>query len=219
MWQATQSVQDAGGGETYPARQVLDAPTLRTLHDLNRMYLANAAPWLRQTGAEASANARLGYAATVLALPAAARSLAADCPYTLFNLRFDDGSFWRSVAVEHRPGASASTAAGAFARAAVFLAWHLVRSCELAAPLALGMAASVMELMRALPVSALDEVAAAALPFLAPRWADHERFWSTLASAACTANSRELGEVRLLGMQLLAADGLRARFGPAPSGV
>jgi hypothetical protein len=187
------------------------AATLREIHDINKSFLAHAAALL--AGVRAGNADGLGYVPVVLGLPGGARSLAAQCPYTLYDLRFQDGAFWRSVVAETCAAPPVTPAAAAFGRAAVVLAWHLVRSRELAAPIVLGMAPSVLELWRAMPVSALDHVVASALPHVSARWATNARFWPALGRAASGGNPQQLTDVRLLGMQLLAADGVRASGG------
>ena len=216
MWEPSAKVRDTVGGEPYAARYVLDEATLRALHDVNRAFLGHAAALL---GAGTQRPDRLGPLGGVLGLPAATRALAAECPYTLFNLCFQDGAFWRSVQAETRASLPISGPAAAFGRAAVFLAWHLVRSRELAAPIVLGMTTPVIEVWRALPVSALDHVAGAVLPHLSARWATHRRFWPALAQAVATGNPQQLTDVRLLGMQLLAADTVRAAVDVAAYGA
>lgn len=210
MWEPNPSVRDAVGGEGYTPRQVLDAETLRAIHDVNRSFLANLGGLI---GAGTGGPARLGYAAEAGGLTGRAREEATGCPYTLFNLRYEDGPFWRSVHAETLPALPLSPSLAAFGRGALVLAWHLVRSREMAAPIALGMTAPVVEVWRAMPVSALDYVGAVALPYLAPRWPHHERFWSSLARAAGDGCRAGLNEAFLLGLQLLAADGLRAAAG------
>lgn len=209
MREMNANVRDSLRGDTYAARQVIDDALLRAVHDVNRSFLVGASALL----AGAGESHRLGHAAEVLALPPALRLVAGECPYTLFDLRFADGAFWRSVAAETRPAAALAPAGAAFARAAVVLAWHLSRTGDLAAPIALGMSPAVAEVWRALPVPALEHVAATALPHLTVRWATHRRFWPSLARALTTGNRGLLGEVRVLGMQLLAADGVRAESG------
>jgi len=209
MWEPDANVRDTVGANPYAVRSVLDQPTVRALHDVNRAFLGHAAVLL---GGGAQQPERLGQLGAVLGLPPTKRALAAECPYTLFNLCFQDGAFWRSVQAETRASLPMSGPAAAFGRAAVFLAWHLVRSRELAAPIVLGMTAPVVEVWRVLPVSALDHVAGAVLPHLSARWACHRSFWPALAAAADTGNVQQLNDVRLLGMQLLAADTVRATF-------
>jgi len=202
MWESSPSVRDGAGADAYAGRPVLDTALLQAIHDVNASFLRHASAILPDDC--------VGQLAAVLELPGPVRAIAAQCPYTLFDLRFQDGAYWRSVAAETRPALPLSGSAGAFGRAAVFLAWFLVRSGGLAAPIMLGMAPAVTEIWRELPVSDLDHVAGAVLPQLTGRWADHSRFWPALARAAQAGNAQQLTDVRLLGMQLLAADSVRA---------
>ena len=186
-------------------RRVVDAPTLRGVHDLNRQFLAGVLPGLQQ---------RFAGTAAVAALAPAGRSLAAECPYSLYDFRFADAELWRGIAADVRPVIAPHGPMAGFCRAAAFLTWHLVRSSDLAAALTLGMVPAVVELWRAIPLSLLDQVAAAAAPFLAPRWSEHPTFWPLLADAAGSGNLQQLAGVRLLGLQLLAADSLPHRQTP-----
>ncbi len=186
-------------------RRVVDATTLRGVHDLNRQFLGGVLPALQE---------RPTAIAAVAALTPAARSLAAECPYSLYDFRFADADLWRSIAADSRPALAPPGPAAAFCRAAAFLTWHLVRSSELAAPLTLGMVPAVVDLWRTIPLSLLDHVAATAAPFLAPRWAGHPTFWSLLVDGAVSGNLEQLAGVRLLGLQLLATDSLPARLAP-----
>jgi hypothetical protein len=183
-------------------RRVVDAPTLRGIYDLNWQFLGSVLPLLHQ---------RLPVTSLLTKLGPPGRALAAECPYSLFDLCFADAALWRSILAESRPAVAAPGAAGQFCRAAVFLSWHLVRSSELAAPLTLGMVPAVVDMWRAVPLAMIDHLAAVVAPFLAPRWAGHPTFWPLLAAAAAAGNHEELARVRLLGLQLLAADSLQGR--------
>lgn len=183
-------------------RRVVDGPTLRGIYDLNRQFLGSVLPMLHH---------RLPGTAALSELSPPGRALAAECPYSLFDLRFADVGLWRSILADSRPAVAAPGAAGQFCRAAVFLSWHLVRSSELAAPLTLGMVPAVAEIWRAIPLAMIDHLAAVVAPFLAPRWVWHPNFWPQLADAAAAGNHVELARVRLLGLQLLAADSLPGR--------
>jgi hypothetical protein len=185
-------------------RRVVDAPTLRGIYDLNWQFLGSVLPLLHHRLAETS---------LLTGLSPPGRALAAECPYSLFDLRFADAGLWRSILADSRPAAGSPGAPGQFCRAAVFLSWHLVRSSELAAPLTLGMVPAVVEMWRAIPLAMIDHLAAVVAPFLAPRWVGHPTFWTLLVDAAAAGNHEELARVRLLGLQLLAADSLPGRPG------
>ena len=204
------AIQDAAEGG-YLAQAVLDPAALDSVRDTNVGFLALIA----QSAANAPAAPAFGLDVAVVtriaALDAVGRRGAADYPYTLFSLRFDDASFWRGVARE--PASESTVDAGgeiAFVRKAIFLAWHLARNCDLAAAIALGLGEPARQAWRALPLSALDRAATAALPHLAARWGDHRRFWPRLVEAAAPVDRLRAASVRLLGLQLLAAEGLRA---------
>jgi hypothetical protein len=212
---SSSGIHDRGDGGVYLAHAVLDEDVLAAVREANLAFLALVAerharePRSRAVGLAPAAAARIA------ALDGDARRAAAGSPYTLFNLRFEEPPLVHGPA----PGRGAAGEA-ALARTGVFLAWHLAQSSPLAAALALGMALPVAHAWRVLPLSALDGVAAAALPFLAARWADHPVFWTKLLDAAEVLDRDRAAAVRLLGLQLLAADGIRAAPGageaPAP---
>ena len=204
-------IHDTADGEGYLAHAVLDARTLDSIRQTNEGFLAlvaerhaarPAAGWFGLTRAAAT---------RIAALDAAGRHSAASCPYTLFNLRFEDRAFWSGVVQEAgRDGAGSIADEATFARTAIFLAWHLAQRSELTAALVLGMNAPVQRAWRRLPLSAIDRAATVSLPHLAARWGDHPLFWPKLVEPAGHADGARRHSVRLLGLQLLAADGIRA---------
>ena len=212
------SVRDSGADGAYRVHALLDSQTLRTLEDANEAFLLLLA---RQPGRE-QGGLTLGLPGEVLprvaALAPAARALAARCPYALFNLRFENGAFWSEAARGAPvPAPSGGAEALAFAHTAVFMAWHLAQGDELAAALVLGMTPAVRAAWRALPLSAVTPAAAAAWPALRARWAEHRLFWPALIAAATARDALAMDQVRRLGLQLLAADGLREQLAPARS--
>ena len=210
-------VQDTLPEGAYAARAVLDAGTLDTIREANAAYLSLVAGrHARAPGAPA-----FGLSATtvarVAALDAPARDRAARCRYTLFNIRFEDARFWRSVVRDGSRALPGASDDAPFVRTALFFAWHLVQRGDLAAALALGMTPAAELAWLTLPLSTLERAAAAALPQLVARWGGHPRFWPRLLDAAARDLDERAAQVRLLGMQLLASDGYRAQLaGPAP---
>lgn len=201
----SRSVHDAPEG-AYAARAVIDASALTSIQEANLAFLA----LLGRGGWPAGSAPAPGLGAEILEelgrLDGRSRAALADCPYTLFDLRFADAAFWRGAAVAAVPPAESSLLTG-FTRTAVFLAWHLAQSNELAASLVLGMSAPVQRLWRGMPVSSLEAVALVAAPHLTARWGSHPTFWAKLLDTA-GPGGRDRGEaVRLLGLQLIAADG------------
>ena len=207
-------VQDALPEGAYAMRAILDASTLETIYEANAAYLGLVAERHARAPGGPALGLPAGIVARVAALDAAARSRAARCRYTLFNLRFEDAPFWCSALLDGpraAPGGRADDAS--LARTAVFFAWHLVQRGDLAAALALGMTPAVESAWRALPLSRLDRAVVVALPQLVARWGGHARFWPRLLEAAVRDRSDLAADVRLLGLQLLAADGYRAQLG------
>lgn len=202
-------VQD-GAAEPYGSRAVLDAGTLETIRESNQGFLTLL---VRRHAAEptlAVFGLNVASAAAVAALNEHGRRAVAACPYTLFNLRFDDAGFWRRVAVDCRdPGPDSLADEAAFARTTLFLAWHLTRYNDPAAAIALGMTPAVQRVWRRLPLPALACATSAALPQLAARWGAQPLFWARLLQVTAAAGSPgRHADARLLGLQLLAAEGL-----------
>jgi hypothetical protein len=196
------SVRD-GPESPYTSRAVLDETALASIRETNLAFLA----LLAGAGSEALGIDPVA-AARIRTLDAAALATIADCPYTLFNLRFEDADFWRGFGLETaQPWQSAATERVSFVRMAVFLAWHLARSNELAASLVLGMTPDVQRAWRSIPLSVLERAAPGVLPHLQARWGRHPTFWIKLLSTAAPATRERADAVRLLGLQLLAADG------------
>ena len=214
MWLPTDGVRDQGAPLVPGNRRVLDSQIVRTLHDLNRAFLAVI---LRAEGPDpAGRTGAFGAAGLLASLPPQALTVAAESPFPLFDLRFDDAAFWRRVVGGGHGAVPAAAPLAAFCRLAVFLTWHLVRARDQAAPLALGVAPAVVDVWRGLPLTALDGVAESVAPFVGARWPGHTGFWLALTEAAATGNVQQLTAVRLLGLQLLAADSLPKRQSGGP---
>lgn len=209
MWLPTDGVRDQGAPLGPGNRRVLDSQIVRTLHDLNRTFLV-VIPHAEGPGSHDRQGA-FGAAVLLASLPPQALTVAAESPFPLFDLRFDDAAFWRRVVGGGHGTVPAVAPLAAFCRLAVFLTWHLVRARDQAAPLALGVAPAVVDIWRGLPLTALDDVADAVMPFVGARWPGHTGFWLALADAAATGNPQQLTAVRLLGLQLLASDSLPKR--------
>jgi hypothetical protein len=197
------TVRDAS--ETpYLARAVLDDATLDSIREANLQFL-NLVAARSAAGRAESLGVPFAVGARVRELAPSAREDVAGCPYTLFNMRFEDAAYWRG------PGAAVAAAPTvadlAAARTGAFLAWHLAQSNDLGASLALGMGPAAKRAWRGIPVSAIDSLAAAALPFLRARWGAHPTFWPVLVASTGPAARPRAEAVRLLGLQLLAADG------------
>ncbi|HXQ31973.1 MAG TPA: hypothetical protein VN790_08435 [Steroidobacteraceae bacterium] len=200
------------------ARAVLDRSSLASIGEANALFLGliadrhAARPDSGAFGLTADTAARIG------ALNAPARVAVAQCPYTLFDVRFKDALFWRHLTGEAgRHLLDCAVKDACFARTAVFLAWYLAQSKDLAAALVLGMTPEVTCAWRGIPLSAIDHMALAALPHVEARWGRHTTFWPQLIDTGMPTTRDRAESIRLLGLQLLAADRLRLRV-PRPAG-
>jgi hypothetical protein len=143
-------------------------------------------------------------------LSPAQRAAAADCPYALFDLRFQDDAHWRgrlecagTWRVADEPGIDADTVD--FVRLALFYTWHVASSAGLTANLLLGMHANTADAFRRVSVDALPALAAGEALNLTPRWSHCHAYWSALINAAARPDPAVLRRVQLSGLQLAAA--------------
>jgi hypothetical protein len=181
----------------------------QSLAELNRRFFD--LEWTR---------ARLGRRLAALSDPA--RTAVADCPYALFDLRFEDGEHWQ---LQLQNPASWSVAdlppidfeAADFVRLALFYAWHRVTSARSSARLVFGMHERTADALAASTVSRLALLAPAATRELTVRWGHCERFWSGLVTAAERHDSSRLRRIQLSGIQLGAA--LQLPLRPEPREV
>jgi hypothetical protein len=186
----------------------LSAGNLGSLRDLNHRFLDLAAA--RGRGWEAGVGVPLELAGRVAPLSAMQREAAASCPYALFDLRFQDGGYWRrrlrtsgdwrvadeSIDDDHTVG---------FVRLALFYAWHICASAGLTPQLLLGMSGDTAAEFRRITVNELPPLAVTEAANLSARWSERTAFWSTLTAAASRADPAALRRVQLHGLQLAAA--------------
>jgi hypothetical protein len=85
-------------------------------------------------------------------------------------------------------------------------AWHLARSEPSAARLLLGLSAHNVAVIGGCTLSRLIQVAEARTQWLRPRWESRPRIWRDLLRAAGAADRGALEQMRVRGLQLLAAD-------------
>ena len=173
---------------------------LTSMRGLNRRFLDLAANGLLSPE----------LALQVANLAPAQRAAAANCPYALFDLRFEDDDYWRGrlpaigtwkIADECRVDAEIVD----FVRLALFYAWHVASSAGLAAHLLLGMHGNTAEAFRGISVDALPALALAEAANLTARWSGCRSYWSALISAAARPDPAALRRVQLSGLQLAAA--------------
>jgi hypothetical protein len=212
------SVRD-GSEAGYAAPAVLDGVTLAAISEANGAFLELLAASAEERPGATALGLPRAMALKVRALDSAARAQIADCPYTLFNLRFEEPAFWSSLLRQRAPGGGEPAARVAFARTAVFFAWHLAHSNELAAALVLGMSTEVRRAFRAIPLSVLERATHVVLPHLTARFGTHPTFWQRLLDGAESRSAASAESARLLGLQLLAAAGAWPAAATAPLAV
>jgi len=211
-------IHDGPDGGAYLAEAVLDPGTLESIREANLAFLELVAGQIRRRPGSPAYGLGPRTAGALARLDALGLRAAASCPYTLFDLRFDDAAFWAGVARAARaPGPGLLGDEATFSRTAVFLAWHLARSSELKAALVLGMSAPAHRSWLELPLAVLDHAGSLALPALGARWGGHPRFWPRLLEAVSPVDAVRAGSVRQLGLQLLAADAIAQRAPDAAS--
>lgn len=151
-----------------------------------------------------------GLAPQIAKLSAAQRVSAANCPYALFDLRFEDDAYWLGrlqaagawrIADDLKVDAQIVD----FVRLALFYTWHVASSAELAAHLLLGMRGNTSQAFRGVSVDALPALAHAEAANLTARWSGRSTYWAALIGAAGRPDPKALRRVQLSGIQLAAA--------------
>jgi hypothetical protein len=190
-------MQDAFSGG-WAREPHLSAEQLSSVSGLNRRFLDLAGKGVLSSG--------LGMRLAPL-LPSQ-RAAVADCPYALFDLRFQDDAHWSGRLaggwrIADEPSVDEETLD--FVRLALFYTWHVASSAGLAAHLLLGMRANTVDAFRQVSVDALPALAATEAVNLTPRWSQCSAYWNALISAAARPDPLALRRVQLTGLQLAAA--------------
>jgi hypothetical protein len=202
-------MQDASVGN-WAQESPVSGEIFKSLHDLNHRFLDLAAAWNNEWSAPAGAGLPQNITGQVALLSAAQRAAAAECPYALFDLRFEDDTHWRLCLQNARAWRIADEAVidddtVSFVRVALFFAWHVASSAGLAAQLLLGMNGNTAAALRRATVNKLPALVLSEAAHLSARWSDCAAFWSALTSAAVRADRTALRRVQLHGLQLAAA--------------
>ena len=151
-----------------------------------------------------------GLGAQVALLSPSQRAAAADCPYALFDLRFQDDGYWRgrlqnSGAWRVADESVVDDETSNFVRLALFYAWHVASTAGLKAQLLLGMSGATAAAFRRITVNQLPALVATEAMHLSVRWSGCTAYWSALTAAASRADPAALRRVQLYGLQLAAA--------------
>jgi hypothetical protein len=187
----------------------LTAEILASVRGLNHRFLdlagARAAAW-RAAGRGGAAD----LAGQVAPLSAAQREAAASCPYTLFDLRFQDDEYWQ-LRLQNTGCRQVADAApideetANFVQLALFYAWHVASTARLAAQLLLGMNCETVAAFRRTPVNSLPALVSTEAVNLTARWSHCGAYWNALVGAASRPDPAGLRRVQLYGLQLAAA--------------
>lgn len=176
----------------------LSAETLGSLRDLNHRFL------------DLAATHREWMAGSAMQLSTAQRAAAADCPYALFDLRFQDDAYWRSRLQTLQSWRVADEpliddASISFVRLALFYAWHVATGAGIKAQLLLGMSACTAAALRNITVNQLPNLVITEAKHLSARWNGCAAYWNSLMTAAAQTDRASLRRVQLYGLQLAAA--------------
>jgi hypothetical protein len=209
-------MQDAHIG-SWARESHLSAELLDAVRGLNHRFLDLAC--LQADGWDCSRRElSIAVSAHVAPLSASQRAAASNCPYALFDLRFQDDRHWQARLraagrwnVAEAPAVDAETLE--FVRLAVFFAWHVASTTKLAAQLMLGMREATVKAFRGAAIASLPSLAATEAGHLTARWNTCDRYWAALIGAAARPNSApncaELRRIQLYGLQLAAVARLR----------
>jgi hypothetical protein len=143
------------------------------------------------------------------ALTDAAIASAARCPYALVEGSFADLARWRAGAVRESATAEVffdQEQVTSLLHEVAVLAWHLARSHRHAARLMLGMTPASIDLVAGCTLRELQTIAQTHAFSIQPRWADRPAVWQHTLAAAAARDAAALGQARLRGLQLLAAE-------------
>ncbi|HEY5263575.1 MAG TPA: hypothetical protein VIJ37_01180 [Steroidobacteraceae bacterium] len=207
-------MQDAVVG-SWAQESYLSPERLGSLHELNHRFLDLAGARAAEWGITGGGGVSLGLAERVAPLSRTQRSAAANCPYALFDLRFEDDRHWLSrlenvdewrIADESVLGNDTHR----FVHMALFYAWHVASGAGLGAQLLLGMNDSTAAAFRRVNMSRLSALAATEAAHLTARWSGCSPYWVALMSAAARSDPAGLRRVQLYGLQLAAAARLSA---------
>lgn len=186
---------------------------LAPLHDLNVRFLDLIASRPQDRRICGAGDPLQEAPRRVAPMSAAQRAAAARCPYSLFDLRFNDEAHWherlRGAGPWHIADAAAADTAvqdlESFVRLALFYAWHVASTSRHAARVLLGMSERTAGEFRAATLACLPALVESEARNLTARFCGCNVYWSALVSAAARTDAGRLRKVQLFGLQLAAA--------------
>lgn len=131
------------------------------------------------------------------------------CPFTLFDLRFRDGTAWRKLAqsltdeLNSPPERSDIIAA---VNSATVLAWYAARRWPVDAGLLLGATDEVVMALQSIELTQLQIISVRHPDWFRPRWADRISVWSELISLAGSPRAVSDGSLRIRAMEHFLGD-------------
>lgn len=202
-------MQDANAGGRVSGSQV-PAAMLVSVSELNHRFLDLIGSRPRRWDLDNRVGLSAELCGQIAPLSDAQKKAAADCPYALFDLRFQDEYYWQSRLRGAGSWSVADLPAGdddcvTFVRLAIFFAWHVAATGKLAARLLLGMSDATSGAFREATIGCLPALVAVESANLTARWSGNPAYWRALSRAASHTNSAALRRVQLHGLQLAAA--------------
>jgi hypothetical protein len=143
------------------------------------------------------------------ALGEEAQFRAAECPFLLLNVGFQDEEWWRGLKYGLPRNAREPVAcfprlkAMPLARSTLTLAWHWAHADPETAGLVLGISRTCAALIASLTLQELETIAHRQHRCLRPRWEDRPAVWRALLGAAQQADREALSDFRLYGIRLV----------------
>jgi hypothetical protein len=195
---------------TWAREPHLSAQQLSSIRALNRRFLDLAGA---RADAWEGASPANGVGRQLTLLSQAQRTAAANCPYALFDLRFEDATHWNerlecasTLSVGEGPGIDGATLE--FVRLALFYTWHVASAAGITAHLLLGMRHDTVDAFRRVSVDSLPGLVMTEAVHLSVRWSACGAYWNSLISAAAGSDPAALRHVQLWGLQLAVASRL-----------
>jgi hypothetical protein len=199
---------------SWAARQAhFSVDTLSSLHHLNHRFLDLVGTRIYDWRLPRPLELPLEVSAGVAPLSTTQRAAAANCPYALFDLRFQDDEHWHgSLSRAGHWRVADETMLDddtvSFVRLALFYAWHVASTAKLAAQLLLGMNEHTAMAFRSATLNCLPALVASEAANLTARWNTSDAYWRALVRAASRPDPSRLRKVQLFGLQLAAASRL-----------
>lgn len=191
------------------------AQTLKRVHALNERCLEVLAQLARAERQQINLPIVAHYQTIWRGMNVASRRRAAQTPFLLVDVHFQDTDWWRAARNaspnRRRNAAVLSTAftgkiAGELMRETLMLAWNTVTVDRGAAGILLGMTPGVSGIIAELGTHEVERIAARNSEHLQPRWGDFPAFWGKLLVAASDADEDALHEIFLHGVQLIGSE-------------